>query len=56
MRFPFGDNEIPLLGVSGECEGIGVDGATPTIWVNPLRGEEAESGIPWELGGGLNIC
>ena len=47
MRFPFGDNEIPLPGVSGELTGWGVEeGATPTNWVSPLSGEEAESGTP----------
>ena len=58
FRFPFGDKEIPLPGVSGEFDGgCGVEGgATPTICVRPLRGEEAVSGSPTEEGGGLNIC
>ena len=55
--FPLGDKDITLAGVSGELAGCGVEGgATPTNCVRPVRGEEALSGIPWELGGGLNIC
>ena len=55
---PLGDKDIPLPGVSGEFEGgWGVEGgATPTICVRPLRGEDEVSGRPTEVGGGLSNC
>ena len=62
MLLPFGEDDIPpqlLAGVSGECEGgCGVKGGCitppPTKCDRPLRGEDAGSGMPNELGGGDN--